>query len=191
MHRGGIAIIWKEEEGWRVEGAKIFGTNVVGFTITAGRKRWYAIRAYMPPNNQTAVHRVHQALAQGTEGVETLLVGDLNARSAQPWDRQKKNLANNIANYGLVDQTLYFIPRRRYRGEGGWLWRMWRDGRPITERGDYILGTDHRDFYNICIREPRVSTYHWMILEEFKGYGEWRNCKYCRGEDLLDHCIPK
>ena len=31
-------------------------------------------------------------------------------------------------------------------------------------QGFYILGSDHRDFYNIIIREPRVSIDHQMIL---------------------------
>ena len=32
-------------------------------------------------------------------------------------------------------------------------------------RGYYILGTDYRDFYNICIIETQVSTDYRMILE--------------------------
>ena len=51
----------------------------------------------------------------------------------------------------------------------GWSWEMWRDWRPITGRGGYILGTDLRDFYNVCIREPRVSTDHHIILAELNG----------------------
>ena len=30
--------------------------------------------------------------------------------------------------------------------------------------GSYIIDMDHRDFYNICIRETRVWTYHQIIL---------------------------
>ena len=46
---------------------------------------------------------------------------------------------------------------------------MWRYGRPIVVRGDYIIGTDRIDFYNIYIREPRVSMDHRIILVELKG----------------------
>ena len=35
-HRGGISMIWREEAGWQVEDAMIFGPNVVSFTIMAG-----------------------------------------------------------------------------------------------------------------------------------------------------------
>ena len=52
---------------------------------------------------------------------------------------------------------------------------------PIMVRGDYIIGTDRRYFYNVCIREPRVSTDHRMILDELKGSRVRRNRKYFKG----------
>ena len=64
----------------------------------------------------------------------------------QPRDQCKEYLVTAITNYGIVDQTLHFIPRRRYRGKGGWSWRMWRYGMPITGREGLIVVTDHRDF---------------------------------------------
>ena len=51
-HRGGIAIVWREEEGWKVEVVTNFGPNMVSFTITSGRRRWYVVGAYAPPNDQ-------------------------------------------------------------------------------------------------------------------------------------------
>ena len=90
----------------------------------------------MPPNNEPTVHRVEQALLHGLDGLETLLVGEINARLAQPWYRHKEDLATAIVNCGLVEQKLHFISIRRYRGKGGWSRRMWRYGRSITFRGD-------------------------------------------------------
>ena len=110
--------------------------------------------------------------------METLLVGDLNAHFAQPCDWSEEELATEIANYSLDNHTLHSIPRRRYRGEGVWLCMMWRYGRPITGRGDYIIDTDRRDLYNVCIRELRVPTDHRMILVDLMGCGNQRNLKY-------------
>ena len=56
-----------------------FGPNVVSFIITSGRKRWYGVRAYIPPNDLTTVHWITQALSCRPEGVRKLLVGNLNA----------------------------------------------------------------------------------------------------------------
>ena len=77
---------------------------------------------------------MEQALARGPARVEMLLVGDLKYLLTQPKDQLKKDLATAIASSGLVDQKINFIARRRYRGKGGWSWRMWRDGRTITGR---------------------------------------------------------
>ena len=64
------------------------------------------------------MHRVEQSLAGSLTGVETLLVGDLNAHLAQLQHQREEDLATTIANYRLVNQTLHFIPRPRYSGKG-------------------------------------------------------------------------
>ena len=59
---------------------------MVSFVITAGWKRWFVVRSYVPPDNQPMVHSVEKALAQDPVGMYTLLVVDLNVRLAQPCD---------------------------------------------------------------------------------------------------------
>ena len=46
-------------------------------------------------------------------------------------------------------------------------------------RGYYIIGTDRRDFYNVGIKDLRMSTDHQMIQDELKGGGFRRNLRYC------------
>ena len=58
-------------------------------------------------------------------------------------------------------------------------------------RGNYIIGTEQRDFYNVCVREPRVLTDHQMILVELKGYGVRRNHNYCKGRTTWPIVITK
>ena len=38
---GKITITWSWEEGRKLEGVKNYGSNVVSFNITAGRRWWY------------------------------------------------------------------------------------------------------------------------------------------------------
>ena len=61
-------------------------TTYQSFTITEGWKLWYVVRANIPSNCQPMVHQVDQALVCGLEGVERLLVGNLNARLEKPQD---------------------------------------------------------------------------------------------------------
>ena len=51
QHWGGIAIVCRDEGEWGVEGAQSFGPNVVSFTVTSVKKRWYVVGAYVPPND--------------------------------------------------------------------------------------------------------------------------------------------
>ena len=64
-HQGGIFIVWREEEGWEVEGAWRFGPNVVSFTVTSGQKCWYVVGEYVPPNDLPVVHQITHALTCG------------------------------------------------------------------------------------------------------------------------------
>ena len=80
-----------------------------------------------------------------------LLVVNLDKLLEKLRYQQEEDMDTSIAKYGLVYQSLRFIPRRRYIGKGGWSWRICRDGRPITGRGDCILGMDRRYFYNVGI----------------------------------------
>ena len=43
---------------------------------------------------------------------------------------------------------------------------------------------DRRDFYNVGIMEPRVSTKHWMILAKLKGGGVRRNNRYFKERSI-------
>ena len=41
---------------------------------------------------------------------------------------------------------------------------MIREGREVRSRTDYILGTDHRIFGNVSVRDPRHNSDHYMVL---------------------------
>ena len=73
-------------------------------------------------------------------------------------------LATVAAEFGLGDMTDHFIPRRRYRGDGHWKWRMQRKGRQVTGRGDYLLITSRHTFFNSGFRYAWIHTDHKMVL---------------------------
>ena len=119
-------------------------------------------------------------LACGTEGLGKLLVDNLNDCLAQPRDQREEHLATAIKGHALTDQAQHFTPRRRYQAEGSWMWRMWREGRPILVRGDYILGATRQYFYKVGIREPIMFTDHRMVLGKIIGDGYRRHFWYVK-----------
>ena len=62
-YQGSTAVMWRQEEVWQIKGMTKYGPNVVSFMLTMGWKRWYVVGEYIPPNDQSSVRRVEQALA--------------------------------------------------------------------------------------------------------------------------------
>ena len=76
--------------GWQVEGNIYFGPNVVSFLIMLGAIQWYVVGTYMPPNDVQTVYCMDQALKSAPEGLEIILMGDLNVRLKYPSDKREE-----------------------------------------------------------------------------------------------------
>ena len=119
---GGITIVWREADGWEVEGVQIFGPNVMSFIISLGRERWYRVGAYVSTNALPTVNQITQALECGLKGMGKLLVRDLNTCLENPRDQWEEQLATVLVVHGLTDQARHFVPRQKYWSEGNWTW---------------------------------------------------------------------
>ena len=100
---------------WGVEEVRSFVPNVVSFIITLGRKCWYGVRAYVPPNEIPTANWTTKAFDLGTKGMGKLLVGNLNAYLANPRYQQEEQLETVLAGNVLTDQAKHFVPIQKYR----------------------------------------------------------------------------
>ena len=50
-HRGGIAMFYREGEGFAVEEVRQYGPNVLSFEVVSGRRRWYIVGCYIAPDD--------------------------------------------------------------------------------------------------------------------------------------------
>ena len=73
-HQGGFIVTWREKTGWQVEGIANYGPNVLSFVLTTGRRRWYVVEAYVPPNNAPTIPCVDEALGQAAKGEEIIFL---------------------------------------------------------------------------------------------------------------------
>ena len=62
---------------------------------------------------------------------------------------------------------------------------MIREGKVVRSRTDYILGTDHRLFWNMSVRDPRHNTDHNMVLGCLCSAHEREHTKYLTGRNRL------
>ena len=58
-----------EDAGWQVEGIANFVPNVANFLLTSGLRKWYVVRAYVPPHDVPSVHRINQVLEVAQKGM--------------------------------------------------------------------------------------------------------------------------
>ena len=97
--QGGITIVWRDAEGWGVEGVRSFGPNMVIFIITSGRKRWYGVGAYVTTNKLPTINWIRKALDCGPKGMGILLFGDLNACLEISRDQREDKLATVLVGH--------------------------------------------------------------------------------------------
>ena len=124
------------------------------------------------------------------QGLQPLLLGNLNADLAHPWDAQSRAVATKMANYGLEDMLQHYRQRRGSRH--GNTWSQHRNGERVSSRCDYILGMDRRMFSNVSLRDPRLfSSDHLMVLGKLQSALRTRNRSYLRARTRFPLRAPK
>ena len=83
-HRGGVAIFYRPEPHFVVEAVEKFGTNVIGFQLATGARRWYIVGVYLAPEDTTTMERVRETIKSRPRGAELLVAGDFNVDLASP-----------------------------------------------------------------------------------------------------------
>ena len=64
----------------------------------------------------------------------------------------------------LEGMSAHFLTQRRLCCWYGRMWSMVRLGREVWSRREYILDTDHRQFRNVAIRDPRDNSDYYLVL---------------------------
>ena len=77
-HRGGVALLYREEADFAVEEVRTYGPNVISFEVVTGRRRWYIIRCYIATNDARTIERVVTALGDQPRGTALIVAGDFN-----------------------------------------------------------------------------------------------------------------
>ena len=113
-----------------VEAIQKFGSNVVGFHLETGERRWYIVECYLALDNTWRIESVIAALKERPRGAELLVAEDFKSNLAEPeGDRRGEDIAAAMATEGLEDISAHFLPRRRSWYKDGRTWSMIREGR--------------------------------------------------------------
>ena len=92
-----------------MESIRKLGPNIISFVLVSGhRKCWHMVGVYIPPDNNTVLERVVQAFQDMPEGVQPLLLGDLNMDLCNLWDTPGHEIVAELATLGLDDLLLHY-----------------------------------------------------------------------------------
>ena len=84
QHHGGVALFYCSTPHFVVEAVERCGTNVMGFQVATGERRWYIIGAYIAPEDDETMERVVAAIGKKPRGGELMVTGDSNANIKAP-----------------------------------------------------------------------------------------------------------
>ena len=190
-HRGGVAIFHRPAPHFAVEAVQKFGPNMIGFQLATGARRWYIVGGYLALDYTSTIERVVEALKERPKGEELMVVGDLNINLAAPeGDQREEDTAATIAAGGLEDMAQHFLPRQRQWCQDKRTWGILQKGREVCYRTDYILGTDHRLFRNVSVRDPRHNLDHYMVLGCLPSASLTEHKRYLGGRKLWQVSPP-
>ena len=78
--------------------------------MATGEKRWYIIRFYLAPGNNTTIQDVEADMAERPKGAELIFVGDFNMGLEKTGGQVRdKDIAAVVATVGLEDLTGRFL----------------------------------------------------------------------------------
>ena len=144
-HCGRVAVFYRPSPLFAVEAVHQFGSNIVGFQMETGARRWYIIGCHLAPDDTSTIESVVAALKERPQGTALIVAGDINTNLSDTENSGRgTEIAAALTEAGLEDMEAHFLPRKHRWGRERRTWSMVREGKVVRSRTDYILGTDRR-----------------------------------------------
>ena len=104
--------------------------------IVSGNSRYGIVGAYVLPTDTTTLIHIAAALDRFSHQ-KVILVGDLNLNLDSIESDQDVEIANVLADSGLLDMHHHFKLRRNFNRQS--TWHQKREGNIVQSRPDYFL----------------------------------------------------
>ena len=110
-HQGGIALVFRDLLYWQVESSVFHGPNVISVMVVSCNSRYGIVGAYVPPNDTTTSIYIAAALGRFSRRRKVILVGNLNLNLDSIESTRDMEIANILADSGLLDMYHHFKHR--------------------------------------------------------------------------------
>ena len=164
-HCVGVALFHWLSPQYTLEAIQQFGPYAVGFQLATGELRLYIIGCYLAPDNTLTINSVVAALKERPQGLEILVIGDLNVNLKDPEGYQREeDIVAALTAMGLEYMMAQFLPQWCPWCQDGRTWSMVQLGREVQSRMYCILGIYRCLFRNVVIWDPQHNSDHYLVI---------------------------
>ena len=157
-HQGGISHLFCNCPNWKIDAHQSFGTCVLTFHIVTLWKGWFDVGCYVMLASAADNEHISTELIYCTDGVDLILVVDINADLYHPKGRECGNdIVEILVVGGLKDMAANFWKRRGVWGRQTWS----MVGRWCPNQTTYWLPTDRRSWMLLSGTPTITLTLTW------------------------------
>ena len=105
-------MFYHEADYFTLEELRLHGPKVASFQLAPRGKRWYAVRCYITPDDDSTIEAVVAATSQKPCGADLLVIGNFNSDLESPEENARdEEISAALATMGLEDMSAHFFPR--------------------------------------------------------------------------------
>ena len=98
---GRISIFFHDYPHWKIESHQTFGPHILIFQTATGQKCWFVIGCYFPSGSISDTEKVVTVIVHWQEGMDQILVGDINVDLYHPEGREWQGPHTNDCGRGF------------------------------------------------------------------------------------------
>ena len=158
--------------------------------IVSGNSRYGIVGVYVPPNDTTTSIHITAVLGRFSGQRNIILVGDLNLNLDSIETDQDMEIANVLADSGLLDMHHHFKLRCNFKRQD--TWHKKRKENVVRSRPNYFLYSDWQIIRQYAICDPHhFVTNHSLVCGTLSTNTLKENKSYLNGRTRFPHRTPK
>jgi hypothetical protein len=116
INQGGIALAWRERDGFSVESVTIHGPNIMSFQLVSSGYRWLIAAVYMSPSEPaTDICQQLLQLRNKYTNLPIIITGDLNINlDTSTFNQRDQEIFDTLEMIGVNNMIKHFCQRRNF-----------------------------------------------------------------------------
>jgi hypothetical protein len=116
IHQGGIALAWRQRNGYSIESVIVHGPNMLSFQLVSSGYRWLIVAVYMSPNIMaTDICEQLIQIRNKYTNLPIIVTGDINVNlTADNFNQRDQDHFDTMEMIGVTNMMKYFANASTY-----------------------------------------------------------------------------